>query len=103
MALVKGIPPNRPGRQSNGCAKLALRLSKRSRVDWTRSPWLLLAAKAEEDWLGNQCAGGHAPGSLDDVGQVRCRRHFAPPYQTNRSGSASATEEGFAWRRRISR
>jgi hypothetical protein len=35
----------------------------------------------------------------DDVGQVRCRRHFAPPYQTNRSGSASATEEGFAWRR----
>jgi hypothetical protein len=59
-----GDPSKSAGRRSNGCAKLALRLGNRSRGDWTRSPWLLLAAKAEEDSLGNQCAGGRAAGSL---------------------------------------
>ena len=91
-----GIPPNRPGRRSNGCAKPPLRLCERSRGDRTRSPSLLLTAKAKEDSPGNQCAGGHTAGSRPKRFEFCSRRHFARPFNATRSGSASATEEGFA-------
>jgi hypothetical protein len=96
VALVTGTPPNRPGRRSNGCAKPPLRPCKRSRGDRMRVPPFLLTAKAKERFAGQSMRWRPSSRQQAEARRVCSRRHFAQPFNATRSGSASATEEGFA-------